>query len=104
MNFMLMISRVEYCPEPLYNYLVRQNSLTQSPRTGKGSPARAAVQERLRAMFFDAYDAYAQFLVGHLSSRDLTRRIRSIAARNVSHLQRLKIASECARLRRMMYG
>jgi len=104
MNLLLMTSKVEYCAAPLYNYLRRQDSLTQSPNTGKSSPARAAVHVRLKQMFFDAYGHYSRFLDGKISSGDLSKSIRSIAARHVASQQRINITAESERLKYLIYG
>ncbi len=48
----IFLGRVRNHPEPLYNYNVRRGSLTQSPETGFGSPARTKYARALRSRFY----------------------------------------------------
>ncbi len=58
LNFLIMTGRIARVDRPLYHRRLRPGSLTSSPATGHGSPARRAVAGDLRQLHAEAFRAY----------------------------------------------
>jgi glycosyltransferase involved in cell wall biosynthesis len=98
-NFLLMTGRVSFVDQPLYQYVIRPDSLSHSQATGVRSPIRIATKQRLGAMYREAYEHYRAWMRGNLSSVEFSARIRQLAARNVTPELRQALNVETARMR-----
>jgi glycosyltransferase involved in cell wall biosynthesis len=97
-NFLLMTGRVSFVDEPLYQYVIRPDSLSHSQATGVRSAIRIATKQRLAAMYREAFEHYRAWMRGHISSVEFNVRIRRLAARNVTPELRHALNTETARL------
>ncbi|HUT64389.1 MAG TPA: glycosyltransferase [Anaerolineae bacterium] len=60
-NMLLMIGQISYVEQPLYNRIIRSNSLTTSSRTGMRSTQRLEVRAQLEKMYEDIFTFYEQY-------------------------------------------
>ncbi len=97
-NFLLMTGRVSFVEEPLYQYVIRPDSLSHSAATGVRSPIRIMTKQQLAAMYSEAFNDYRTWMRRELSSIELNHRIRGLAARCVTPELRFALEAETARL------
>ena len=97
-NFLLMTGHASFVEEPLYQYIIRPDSLSHSADTGVRSPIRMMTKQHLAAMYREAYDDYRAWMCGDLSSPDLSERIRLLASRFITPDLRRALEFETARL------
>jgi glycosyltransferase involved in cell wall biosynthesis len=98
-NLLLMTGEVGYVDKPLYHRLIRKGSLTLSPDTGIGTPARQAVGRSLYEVYREVYGLYLAQREGTISRDDLARRIRAIHDRRVTAADRTSLRDAARRLR-----
>jgi glycosyltransferase involved in cell wall biosynthesis len=99
MNFMLMAGPTTYVEYPLYNRLIRPDSLVNAPATGLRSPYRQQITGQLRALYADAFAAYTQYLGGSLTRASLLDTLHALSQRHISAADRDALRHEIERLR-----
>jgi glycosyltransferase involved in cell wall biosynthesis len=97
-NFLLMTGRVSFIEEPLYQYVIRPDSLSHSAVTGVRSPIRIMTKQQLAAIYCEAFGFYRAWMRRELSSLELNERIRDLASRLITPELRSALEAETARL------
>ncbi|MBV8629694.1 MAG: glycosyltransferase family 2 protein [Silvibacterium sp.] len=97
-NFLLMTGRISFIEEPLYQYVIRRDSLSHSPSTGARSSIRIMTRHQLAAMYREALEHYRAWMRGESSSVELNGRIRMLVGRFVTPELRQALQVETARL------
>jgi len=97
-NFLLMTGRVSFVEEPLYQYVIRPDSLSHSVATGVRSPIRIMTKQHLAAMYREAFDHYCGWMRGQCSSVEFNQCVQSLASRFVTPDLRSALETETARL------
>lgn len=101
-NLLLMSGKVVYVNTPLYHRCLRDESLTIAPATGHGSPRRNETNQRMRALYAEAFADYSAFREGRMAREELLERLRRIAGRYVTPQQTEALAQESHRLRALL--
>lgn len=101
-NLLLMVGRLAYTEERLYNVELRAGSLTTARATGTSSRARAEVARKLSSLYDEAYAAYCRYVAGEIERPDLVAVLRALTGRHVSAAARAALAAESARLRAVL--
>lgn len=102
MNLLLMTGRVTYVNQPLYNRLVRPDSLVNSSATGLRSPARLKVKGQLQAIYRHAFATYQSYLAGDIEADALVNEIRTLCGRHVAADEKAALLHETERLRAVL--
>jgi len=97
-NLLLMTGRVSFVDEPLYQYVIRQDSLSHSATTGVRSPIRVMTKQQLAILYREAFDHYRSWMQRELSSEEFNARIRYLANRFVTPELQSALETETARL------
>jgi glycosyltransferase involved in cell wall biosynthesis/protein-L-isoaspartate O-methyltransferase len=102
-NLLRMAARVAEGGEPLHHRRRHGGSLTSSPETGIGSPARLAAQRRLSALYQRARRCHQDYLAGEIDRAELRRRIgRLIRDDDVDPGTATAVGEAAARLRQVL--
>ena len=99
-NLLQMSGDISYVNEPLYNVILRSDSLTHSEATGKGTPARRKVGQQLAQMYREAFEWYTKYRAEKIQEEVLFKHIRDICARHITQSddEQLKQASDQLRV------
>lgn len=101
-NLILMTGKVTHIPEPLYYWLVRSTSLSNSAETGMQSAQRRIAKAKIADLYGTSYKYYEAFLGGHITSANMTEKIRSVCRRNITPEDRQAIHYESERLKQYL--
>ena len=93
-----MTGRVSFLEEPLYQYVIRPDSLSHSPSSGVRSPIRIMTKQQLAAMYREAFEHYRGWMRRTITSAQLNERIRELSRRFVTPQLREAVEFETERL------
>lgn len=97
-NLLLMTGKLSFVEMPLYNYVIRRDSLSHSKSTGSQSQARLCVREQQAAIYREALQSYQAWLRQKITSAELISRVRNLSTRYVTPEIRAEIEFETSRL------
>ncbi|KAF5428502.1 Glycosyltransferase involved in cell wall bisynthesis [Candidatus Methanomarinus sp.] len=83
-NMLLMIGRISYVEQPLYNRIIRSNSLTTSNLTGMRSNQRLKVRDQLEKLYEEIFPFYEQYHDQQIDHETLAGLIRKNIQSNMS--------------------
>ncbi|SFO50203.1 Methyltransferase domain-containing protein [Geodermatophilus obscurus] len=101
-NLLRMAAPVAHVGEPLHHRRRHSGSLTSSPETGIGSPARLAAQRRLSALYQRARRCHQDYLAGAIDRTELRRRIGRLIRDDVDPPTATAVSAAAARLRQVL--
>jgi glycosyltransferase involved in cell wall biosynthesis len=101
-NLLLMTGKVSFVEAPRYHYLLRRDSLSHSDATGARSPVRACVREQQAAIYREALHWRRKLKKRAIANEEFMTRVRDLATRFVTPLDREAVAHEAARLAAVM--
>jgi predicted O-methyltransferase YrrM len=101
-NLLLMTGKISYVNKPLYNTLLRPDSLTHHQTTGKGTHARLAIAQHLQNIYREIYKVYTQYLHGDVSKENFMLFIRQTCHRNISKEDKKIFHKESEKLRNLL--
>jgi glycosyltransferase involved in cell wall biosynthesis len=104
MSLLLMVGRISYVDRPLYNRLIRPDSLTRSQTTGLQSPARDRVHQQLQEIYGEVYEHYTQYLKGEIGKEALCGFICQICSRRLSRDAHTELMQASDRLRAVLHS
>jgi glycosyltransferase involved in cell wall biosynthesis len=102
MSLLLMVGRISYVDRPLYNRLVRPDSLTGSRATGLKSPARNQVHRQLQETYSEAYGQYTRYLGGEIGKEALCKFICQIRSKHLPQDAHTELQQASGRLRAVL--
>ena len=97
-NFLLMTGKVSFVNAPLYQYVIRRDSLSRGEETGPQSPERILVKKQLATMYHEALHWYRAWKKRQISRTQLVKTICQLSGRYVSDEDEAAIAFEASRL------
>jgi len=97
-NFLLMTGKVSFVDAPLYQYVIRGDSLSRGHATGPRSPERILVKKQLAAMYHEALHWYRACTKRQISRAELAKTICGLSCRFVTGEDRAAIALEASKL------
>jgi glycosyltransferase involved in cell wall biosynthesis len=103
-SLLLMVGRISYVDRPLYNRLIRPDSLTRSRATGLRSPARNRVHRQLQEVYGEAYRHYVRYLGGEIGKEALCRLICQIRSKRLSQDATTELMQAADRLRAVLHS
>lgn len=83
-NMLLMTGRISYVEQPLYNRIMRSNSLTTSNLTGMRSNQRLKVRHQLELLYGNIFTFYEQYRNQQIDHETLAGLIRKNIQNNIS--------------------
>jgi glycosyltransferase involved in cell wall biosynthesis len=101
-NLILMTGKITHVPEPLYYWLVRPTSLSNCMETGMRSVQRKIAKAKIAELYGTSYKFYQAFLAGHITSSNMTQRIRLICRRHITPEDKQAIYFESQRLKQYL--
>jgi hypothetical protein len=102
MNLILMVARLAHVPAPLYNRLLRPDSLTHQPETGFGSSLSNRERQTNAEIYDAAFAQYRRHVNNELSRQDLIRYIRNCCRSRVPYDEQEELEGEAERLRSLL--
>jgi glycosyltransferase involved in cell wall biosynthesis len=101
-NLLIMTGNLSYIDEPLYNRLLRPDSLSNSATTGMKSAMRKEVKRQLQDIYSEAFELYIEYLSGHIEAQTLSKLIRQICLRYITPKDSADLTEESNRLRAIL--
>jgi len=101
-NLLQMTGSISYINEPLYNRIIRTDSLSQCAATGMSSPTRREARRLLEHIYAEALELYIQYLSGHIEAETLARLIRQICNSHINQKDQADLIEASKRLRAIL--
>lgn len=99
MNVLMMTGRISYVEEPLYNCLIRPDSLSRSRETGGRSSIRLNARKQMGQLYREAYGYYNEYLDGSIDEKSFAGLIREICRSRLTEQEKQEIRLQSQRFR-----
>jgi glycosyltransferase involved in cell wall biosynthesis len=99
MQVLMLLGGMSLSREPLYNRVLRGDSLTGSKETGIGSEYRSNVAQDLGNLYRLSFESFERFRAGELDRTAFMSELRRIAGTYVTPADRLKMEEAVRRMR-----